>query len=173
MSPRTSAPARTATEQLLLSTAADRTVKQMDLSTLKGRKVLLDATNFDGTDKAYAIGALAARLNQQGALLVEDKKEAEAIAAIRAGALSIDGGNFLIGIPTMALPTPFGITLQLPEIALFKKVAQIGIAKFALDAREAASGKHVLSAGPLSGSSYYSLWTILFVTFDTTDIPEK
>jgi len=171
--PRLSAPARTATEQLLLSTAADRAVAQMDLSRLKGMKVFVDATNFEGTDKGYAIAAVASRLNQQGALLVDDKKEAEAIAAIRSGALSADGGSFLIGIPSIAVPSPFGAALQFPEIALLKKTRETGIAKFALNAHEAATGQHLLAIGPVSGRSRYSLWAILLVPFSVSDIPEK
>jgi hypothetical protein len=173
MTPRVSAPARTATEQLLLSTAADRTVSQMDLSALKGKKVFLDAANFEATDKAYAIAAVASRLNKQGALLVEEKKEADAVAVIRAGALSTDGGSFLLGIPKLSVPVSFGASVETPEIALVKKIRELGIAKFALSAHDAATGKHLLTVGPVSGSAYYNFWTVLLVPFYVSDIPEK
>ncbi len=166
-------PGRTATEQLLLSTAAERAVQQLDLASLSGRKVFVDATNFEGADKAYALGSLSSRAADKGALLVAKVEEAAVIAAARAGALSIDRAEFLIGIPRLVLPTPMGATVQTPEVALVKRVAQTGIAKVALTAYETGSGKPVLSAGPVSGTSYYTLWTLLGFSWRLTDLPEK
>ena len=89
-SPRVTDPARTAIEQLLLSTAAERALIGVDLKALEGKKVFLDASGFEGTDKAYAIGQIKLLLGKQGALFVEDRKQAEAVAEITSGALSID-----------------------------------------------------------------------------------
>ena len=50
-----SSPPRTATEQLLISTAADRAVDKLNLSIPAGTKVFVDASNFEGTDSKYAI----------------------------------------------------------------------------------------------------------------------
>ena len=173
MTPRLSDPARTATEQLLLSTAADLAVLQMDVSELAGRKVFLDATTFDGYDKAYAVAAVAQRVNRDGGLLVEDKKRADVVAAIRSGALSADRVETLLGIPSLSVPTPFGATLQMPELAIVKRTGLTGVAKLGLHAYEVPSGKHVLSVGPLSGESFYSLWTILGLSMRFSNIPEK
>jgi hypothetical protein len=173
MSPRFSDPPRTATEQLLLSTATDLAVGEMDLSRLSGRKAVLDPANVDGYDKAYALGALAQRLNEAGALLVGDRKDAEAVVSARAGALSADRADMLIGVPELSVPTPFGGQLRTPEIAFLKQTRLTGIVKLALHAYEHPSGKHILSVGPLSGKSYYTLWTVLGLSFRVTDIPEK
>lgn len=173
VSPRVTDPARTATEQLLVSTAVDLAVEQMDLAPLHNRRVVLDSANFDGVDKAYAVGAIADRLSRQGAKVTADKEDADVVAAIRAGALSIDRSDFLIGVPRMNLPTPFGATVQTPELAFLKKTRQEGIAKLALSARDANTGKHILSLGPLSGISYHNLWSVLGIPFHFTNIPEK
>ena len=171
--PLVTEPARSATEQLMLSTAADLAVEKMDLAALAGRRVYVDSASFEGVDKAYAIASIASRINQAGGLLVTDVKEADVVAAIRAGALSIDRSSFLLGIPSLSVPSPFGASLQLPELAFLKRVKLAGISKFALNAFERASGKHLLAAGPVSGRSYYNLWTILGLTFHFSNVPEK
>jgi len=171
---RTTEPPRSATEQLLISAAADQVVTNFDLAPLAGKRVFLDATNFDGLDKAYAIGAVADRLSTQGALLVADRKNADVVAAIRSGALSIDRATFLIGIPRIPVPVPFIGILETPELALLKRDAQTGLAKVGLTACETPSGKHALSVGPVSSTSYYNTWTVLLIfSCRATNIPEK
>ena len=44
------APQRSATEQLLLSTAAERAVASINFSLFSGKKVFLDVSNFDSYD---------------------------------------------------------------------------------------------------------------------------
>ena len=171
--PRVTDTPRTATEQLLLSTAADQALARMDLRKLAGRKVYLDTTNFEGLDKGYVIGAVADRLNAQGAQVAPSAKVANTIVALRCGALSIDRGDFLLGIPKLAVPVPFGGTVETPELALVKRTHRAGIVKLGVHAYDVATGKHVLSLGPLNGQSRYDLWIILFVPFSVTDIPEK
>jgi len=172
-SPKLTDPARSATEQLLLSTAADLALKEVDLSPLAGRRVFLDTANFEATDKGYVVGAVNSLLTQQGGCLAPDKAKAEVILAIWSGALSIDRSDFLLGVPNLAVPLPFGGQVQTPEIALLKHISRTGIAKLGLHAYEAASGKHVLAIGPLAGRSRYGLWTLVGLTFDFSNIPEK
>ena len=172
-SPHITDPPRSATEQLLISTAADLAMKEVDLKTVAGRRAFVDATAVDGTDKAYVVGAVTERVNAQGALLAADKEHAEVVVAVRTGALSVDRSEFLLGIPQLLIPLPFGGTIQSPELALLKKVARRGIAKIGVHAYETPSGKHLLSVGPVSGRSYYTLWTIMLLTWDVTNIPEK
>ena len=172
-SPHITDPARSATEQLLISTAADLAMKQIDLKAVEGRPAFVDATAVDGTDKAYVIGAVTERVNAQGAPLAADREKAEVVVAVRTGALSVDCAEFLLGIPGLLIPLPFGGTIKTPEFAFFKKVARTGFAKIGVHAYETVSGRHVLSIGPVSGRSYYHLWTILGVTWDASNIPEK
>jgi hypothetical protein len=65
-------PARTATEQLLLSTAADRAVEYVTLAQFANKKVFLDTAYFDSYDSKYAIGAIRDALSRAGALLMAD-----------------------------------------------------------------------------------------------------
>src|ERR1700690_2206191 len=82
-SERDTQPARTATEQLLISTAADKAADQLKLQIPPGTKVFIDAGNFDGFDSKYAIGTLRDRLAKAGAKLVADRKDAETVVELR------------------------------------------------------------------------------------------
>ena len=57
-STRETSPQRSATEQLLISTAVDRAVEGMDLKIPQGTKVFLDAGQLEGSDGKYASGAM-------------------------------------------------------------------------------------------------------------------
>lgn len=99
-------PARTATEQLLVSTAADHAADRLELGLPKDTKVFLDAQYFEGTDQKYAISTIRDQLLKQGDRLVADKGNADAIVEIRAGALSVDQDTTLLGIPSFDIPIP-------------------------------------------------------------------
>jgi len=55
---RSSVPARTATEELLISTAADRAAAALSLSIPTGTTVYIDRQYFQGTDDGYALNAV-------------------------------------------------------------------------------------------------------------------
>src|SRR5262245_31866595 len=103
---RVTEPARTATEQLLISTAADRATAQLEMDNLAGKKVFLVDARFDGYDKPYAISLLEDRLLRLGALIVKKAGDAQVVVEIRSGALSTDHDTFLIGIPALTVPIP-------------------------------------------------------------------
>jgi len=172
--PRVTDPKRTAIEQLLLSTASDRALAGVDLNDLDGKKVFLDVSGFEGDDKAYAIGQLRTLLGKQGALLTEDKAQAAVVAEVTAGALSVDRSDSLFGIPAIPVPVPNVGTFETPEVAMFKTIKQTGVAKFAMNAYEPATGKQVLVIGPVSGTTYHNFHRILFFfKYYRTDLPEK
>jgi len=173
MSARTTDTARTAVEQLLLSTAADRAVKELDVDVLDGRKVFLDVSNVEAYDKGYVIDAIRDRLGRQGALFVDDAAKADVVVEARVGALAIDRSDTLFGMPALEIPVPFAGQVKSPEMALIKKISQEATAKIALHGRSRETGKQALSTTPQAGTAYYNRWWILFIAFKTTDIPEK
>src|SRR5262245_33960430 len=67
---KVSEPSRTAAEQLLLSTAADRGLKDVDLTPLRGKKVFLEERYFRSYDEDYVLGAIRELLLKNGAFLV-------------------------------------------------------------------------------------------------------
>jgi len=165
--------ARTAVEQLLLSTATDRAMGNLACDALKGRKAFLDVSNLEAYDKGYVTGTLRDTLGARGVRLVADAKQADVIIEARSGALAIDGSEFLLGIPALPIPIPGAGVVQTPELAIFKRVSQEGVAKFALSSRQKETCEQILSTGPLTGDAYYNRFTILFIQWKSTDIPEK
>lgn len=165
-------PPRTATEQLLLSTAADRAVKQMALEIPAGKKVFVSTAYFEGVDSKYAVGAVRDRLLKRGVALTDERKEADAIVELRAGALSIDESETLVGIQSFEVPIPLAGPLTLPEIALFKRTERKGVARFAATSYGAKDGRLVDSSEPRSGYSHKMEWIVLlFVSWWTDDLP--
>ncbi|UJS18725.1 MAG: hypothetical protein L3J17_06640 [Candidatus Jettenia sp.] len=192
--PRVTDPKETAVEQLLLSTAADRALMGISLKKLEGKKVFVEERSLEGADdvylkykevflethgfehaeKAYVIGLVSILLGKHGAFIVEDKKEAEVIAAITTGALSIDRADSFVGVPSFTLPIPLAGNLGTPEIAFYKAIKQSGIAKFAINIYDKFTGEQLLAVGPISGFAYLNFRKVFFFfSFHTTDIPEK
>lgn len=160
---RESEPARTATEQLLISTAVDRALDRMNLRIPEGTKIWVDAANFEGYDQKYAVGAIRDRLMREGGRLVADRGQADAVVEIRAGALSTDSDSLLIGIPSMDLPVPLAGQAKTPELALVKKNHDEGVAKIGITAYDAKTGvpESFTLEEPLYGFSNRTRWVVL------------
>jgi len=166
-------PPRSATEQLLLSTSADRALTNIDLTIFDKQKVYVDTNYFESYDAGYALGTIRDALSRAGALLEPDAKSADIIIEPRSGAYSIDSASSLFGIPNISLPIPFSGPLPIPELALYKTQKQHSIAKFALLAYSNRSRAHIYSSGPLDGTAFNYYHKILFIYWTTTDIPEN
>ena len=163
-------PPRTATEQLLISTAADRAAGAIALNLGPERKCFLDATNFEGIDGKYAIAAIRSSLLKKGTRFVGDKKDADTIVEIRSGALSIDKSDMLVGIPSVDIPIPLAGDLNTPEIALYKSEEQEGIAKFAATAYDAKDGRFLGESTPPLGRSKIQRQVLLIVSWTEDDV---
>lgn len=165
-------PARSAREQLLLSTAADRALRSASFGIFANQKVFLDAAYFDSYDSKYAVGAIRDALSRAGALLQDNVTNSDIIIEARSGALSIDSSDSFFGISSMAVPVPLAGPLQTPEVAFYKAHRQKSIAKIALLAFARESRAHVYSSGPLDGKSYDKHKRLFFVSWIRTDVPE-
>jgi hypothetical protein len=167
---RETLPSRTATEQLLISGAVDQAVARLPFSIPTGTKVWLDSINFTGFDAQYAISAIKEHLLKRGGWLVADKQAADLIIEVRAGALSIDRIERLLGVPSFSIPIPLTGSFKFPEIALFKKASMRGIAKFAFFVYDAKSGALYAFSGPIYGGSNYTQWRVLFLRWINSDL---
>ncbi len=168
------APQRSATEQLLLSTAADRAIASTNFSLFNGKKVFVDAGNFDSYDAKYAIGSIRDALSRAGALLVSVATNSDITIEPRSGALSIDASSTLIGVPSGAVPVPLTGAVSIPELALYKSQKQFSMAKLALLAYETHGGKHFYSSGPMLGKAYNHYYVFIgFITITSSDMPTK
>jgi hypothetical protein len=173
---RESYPPRTATEQMLISSAADRAAEGLSLELPEGAAVYVDASYFEGTDSPYAIAAIRERLARSGARLAATRQSADYVVEIRSGALSIDQDEVLVGMPQTDVPIPLTGSLGLPEIALFKKEERRGVAKIAAIAYDAEDGRFAAASAPQYGFAHETHWVVLVLFgWTTSDYgpPEK
>ena len=172
---RETSPQRSATEQLLISTAVDRAVERMDLKIPQGTKVFLDAEQLEGSDGKYAAGAMKDRLLRGGTNLVADRGNADAVVEIRAGAMSVDDKQTLFGIGSFDVPVPLaGQAAKIPEIALYKQKERVGVAKIAAIGYSTAGGKLIESTGPQFGYSHEDEKVLLFFfSWQSSDLPKE
>ena len=169
--------ARAATEQLLISTAAQRAVKSYEPSVarlLKGKRVAIDDQYFVSVDKPYVVSAIRNLLQRNGATAVPlapekvkrgDKEVSvgpDLVMEIRSGALGIKDKDFGFGIPPLPLPIPnSNLTSQSPGLYFIFRYKQEGWAKFQLWLFEPTTRTYLAQSPDLWGTAYYSKWTFL------------
>lgn len=175
---RMTEPARSVGEQLLLSTAINRALSEMDMEAigrLKGFKVYISTTYLKAIDQEFLIGSLRDLLFSNGVLLVDDVSQAQIVVEVRSGANSLDSATVTAGIAEdQALPNPVtGAPVALPELALFKKENNVSVTTMALVAYHADTRKHIFSSGSLLGGAYDRHYQILgLFRLRFTDVPE-
>ncbi len=159
---RTTDPARTATEQFLLSQAAAEAVDQLSIDALRGRRVYLDADYFAASEQAFVLGELRAKLLLGGVQLTS-RDEAQVVVEVRSGGVGIDRSDFLLGVPSLIVTggegdgvtrTPFAT----PELAIVKNVNQAGVASVGYVAYWADTGEVVSTSGPHIGRTLREDW---------------
>lgn len=170
---KTSTTARTATEQLLLSTATDHALQNIGFDRFAGRSVYLDGTYFDSYDSKYVLGTIRDAISRAGLRLDNTVSNCEVVLEARSGALAIDESETFFGIPTIGIPVPLAGTVSTPEVPFYKSKRQRADAKFALLAVQRDSGAHLYSTGPLDGKAFDKHSQFLFFTWRKSDVPEK
>ena len=176
-------PPETATEQLLITTAIDNAVSNINIAIPAGTRIFVDTSYFDGTGRdqkvlfpKYAMAAIREKMLRSGALLASDRETADMIVEARTGGQSVDHNSLFVGIPSISIPIPpyFVTPVTTPELALFKRDRQTGVAKLAIVAYRRDNGAYAAASGPSFGSSNHTETTILLL-FDniTSDIEPK
>ncbi len=171
---RVTDPPRTASEEFLLSGAAQKAVDQLTVDALRDRLVwietgyLISTTQpFDRSflegevrqpsfEDVYLIAAMRAKLLSSGVRLAKRRDQAQIIVELRSGGLSIDRIEFLLGIPSTAVPTGYNSTLSTvavstPELAILKTTKQHGFASVAYVAYWSDTGELLTASGPYVG----------------------
>src|SRR6185295_13795018 len=152
---RSTVPLRSASEQLLISAAADRAAAQLSLGIPKGTRIFVDTRYMQGYDDGYAIAAVRTQMLKNGLMLVDDRLQAEAVVQVASGALSTDQKSLLIGVPQLTVPyIPAGNSVTVPEIALFKQAEEKGFAKFVATGYDAKTGKLLATTDPRYGFAH-------------------
>lgn len=148
---KVSGTARTATEQLLLSSAWDNALYQVDFGPLAGMTVYFDTQYLNSTiDQGWMISSIREAMLMQGALLRAKPEEAQWIVEGRVGTYGTNESNWMIGVPQTTLPAVTGVSpgANIPEMALAKKNRQQAVAKLALFAYDRKTGQITWTSGP-------------------------
>jgi hypothetical protein len=162
---------RTATEQLLISTAADRAAEKLAEQIMPNIRAFLETDLIGVPDASYAALAIRDRFLRRGVQLVDDKGMADAVIEVRIGALSTDERSTFIGTPELPIPTVPGYTTSsvlLPAFNLFKRATTRATAKFAATGYDPKTGKLVVATEPQYGYSQKVDWAVLLL-FSWTD----
>jgi len=168
---------RTATEQLLISTAADRAAAKLAEQIPPNIKAYLDTGYINAPDANYATLAIRDQFLRRGVLVVNDRAAADAIIEIRVGALSTDENSVFLGTPDIPLPLVPGVTagsVVVPALNLFKRAESKATAKFAATGYDVKTGRIVVATDPQYGYSEKVDWAILlFFSWTNTDYLEQ
>jgi hypothetical protein len=154
---RVTDPARTATEQFLMTEASVRAIEQLSANALRDRLVYIDSTYLSVTEQQFLLGELRAKMLASGVRLVPLRETAQIVLEVRSGGVGIDRHDYLLGVPAVVLsqggstPSAGGVPLITPEIAIIKNIKQRGFASVAFVAYWANSGELIASSGPFIG----------------------
>lgn len=160
---RTSNTARTATEQLLISDAVDRTVQQINFKVLAGETVFFDTTQMgDVVDKGYVVSCMRQHLLASGCIMKDKREDATFIIEPRVGVVGTDNHDLMFGIPAFSVPqlaTGSVLPSSVPEIAFAKRRDQMGVAKIAVFAYRRETGEPVWQSGmAMNKSTANDIW---------------
>jgi hypothetical protein len=157
---RTTSPARSTQEMLLITTAADRAAEALAAQVPANLTAWIDPSGFSAQDQAYGMAAIQDALLRRGVRLVADRGMADAVILPRAGTLSTDERNTLIGIPS--LPAPLAPGVMIPSLSLYSENIAKGTAKFAASIYDPRTGKLIVSTSPAYGFSREADGVVLF-----------
>jgi len=158
-STKTSNTARTAREQMLLSTAVDQALGKIDFAAFNGQKIYLEEKYLDCVDKGYLIGSMRHRTLLNGGILVPKAEDADIVLEMRAGTLGTDSADSYLGTPEIALPG----MLTVPEVRLVSRMRQSATAKIGLVAYDAKTSQLLGSGGVSSSQSEDNNWFVMGV----------
>ena len=132
--------ARTASEQILLSSAIDRSLSNVHFNHVAEKSVFVDDKYLDSVDKGYLIGSVRHKVLNAGGRLVAEAAKADIVLEVRSGGVGTDMEESFVGIPSLGLP---GLPVELPEVKLISKDTQKGTAKIGIVAYNPATGESV------------------------------
>lgn len=157
---------RLATEQLVVSDAADRAVAEIDFSPLSGRKIYFDTKYLESVkltpvgNVEYVISSLRQQMAAYDCRLQEKVEDAEFVVEARVGVLAHDGHELTYGVPGSAAMTTASVLLAapvaapaMPELSLGRRNHQQGTAKIGVFAYDRKTREPVWQAGLHKGAS--------------------
>lgn len=138
---------RTATEQLLISSAMEQVVDEYDYSRLAGLKVFLKIAN-SATDADYLKSLLRQQLAANGVFIKDSQDDADYILEVAPGTVGTNRYEMMYGIPETSIPSIGTIeATSIPEFALIKRTDQKAQVKLLMWAYNKQTGAIVWQSG--------------------------
>ncbi|MGI5832550.1 MAG: DUF6655 family protein [Thermoguttaceae bacterium] len=154
---------RTATEQMLISSAMEDAVDEFNFYPLSGRKVFMKSDGVSATDKEYLLTILRQQLAANGVLLQEEQEKADYILEVATGAVGTDRYELICGTRETTVPgfLTMGTATSIPEVALIKRTDQQAKVKLMMWAYNKKTGAIVWQSGQKdSTSSVRDRWVL-------------
>ena len=145
---------RTATEQLLISSAMEDLVDQYDYSRLAGLKVFVKTANTT-TDGDYLKSLVRQQLGANGAFVKDDETQADYIVEVAPGTVGTNRYELMYGVPETTIPAIGTMTTatSIPEFALVKRTDQKAQVKLRMWAYNKTTGAIIWQSGIMTKSS--------------------
>ena len=164
----TSKSLRSATEQLLLSQAVERSLEEVTVPMLKDATVALEVAGLT-SDQFYVRDAVAAHLaGKVGAKIRSHQADAKYLVRVMVQALGTELDQSFFGMPQVEGGL---IPIALPELPLYKFVRQVGYVRYALHVYDIATGQLALATPWFTKTAASRQYTVLFFfTFRTSTL---
>ncbi|MBQ7109863.1 MAG: hypothetical protein IJO06_01470 [Thermoguttaceae bacterium] len=144
---------RTATEQLLISSAMEDVVDEYDYSRLAGLKIHIKIANST-TDSAYLQSLVRQQLAANGAFVRDAADDADYILEVAPGAVGTNRYDLMYGIPETSIPAIGTLAAtSIPEFALIKRTDQKAQVKLNMWAYNKTTGAIIWQSGLQTKSS--------------------
>ncbi|MBR4753430.1 MAG: hypothetical protein IK077_16910 [Thermoguttaceae bacterium] len=139
---------RTATEQLLISSAMEDLADGYDYSRLSGLKVFVKCANTT-TDSDYLKSLIRQELAANGAFVKDTEEAADYIVEIAPGTVGTNRYELMYGIPETTVPAIGTLTTatSIPEFALIKRTDQKAQVKLVMWAYNKTTGSIIWQSG--------------------------
>ena len=149
---RETLPVHTATEELLVSHAAEIAAEKLAGALPTGRRAFVDDQHLRGDRSSYAISAIRAACLKHGLLLAPDRASSDIVVEVRMGAASIDSKDTVLGIPAVAVAIPGTLTaIPIPELSAYSRARRKGTVELAAFAYDTHTGQAIAFVGPTGG----------------------
>ena len=136
---------RTATEQLLISSAMEELIDEYDYYALSNRSVFVKMNSC--TDSEFLRSILRQQLAANGVLVKDKEEEAEYILEVAPGASGTNRYDLMYGIPETTIPSMTGTSTTIPEVALIKRTDQEAQVKLLMWAYNKETGAIIWQSG--------------------------
>lgn len=144
---------RTATEQLLISSAMEDVVDEYDYSRLAGLKIHIKIANSP-TDSEYLKSLIRQQLAANGAFVRDAADDADYILEVAPGAVGTNRYELMYGIPETSIPAIGTLAAtSIPEFALIKRTDQKAQVKLNMWAYNKTTGAIIWQSGLKTKSS--------------------